>query len=255
VIYNKNGIPKVSIIIPYYKKRAFFKKCIDSIVSQDFQNYEVIIVYDDKELKDLKFIKKLIKNKKKIRIILNKNNIGAANSRNKGILNSKGEYIAFIDADDFWSKKKLSTQLSVMETKGYAFTHTNYVVIKKKKILQTRKAKLLNYKKLLNSCDIGLSTVMIRKNLLFKKKNFPSISTKEDYVLWLKILRHKTEFIYPINMNLTFWQITEKSLSSDNFQKILDGYRVYRKFMGFNKFFSVYRLIILIFNFLWKKII
>ena len=90
----------VSIIIPYYKKRFYFKKTIKSIFRQTYSNYEVILIYDDPNKEDLNFVKKILKNIKKKTIITNKFNMGAGSSRNIGIKRAKGKFIAFIDADD-----------------------------------------------------------------------------------------------------------------------------------------------------------
>ena len=103
--------PKVSIIIPYYRKKFFFRSTFRSITSQSYKNYEIIIIYDDPDLSELNFIKKIINKKKNIRILINKKNLGVARSRNKGIKNSKGDYIAFIDSDDIWVKNKLKEQI------------------------------------------------------------------------------------------------------------------------------------------------
>ena len=62
--------PKVSIIIPYYKKRAFLKKTLQSVMSQSYKNYEIIIIYDDHDLNDLNFIKEILRKKKKLRLYL-----------------------------------------------------------------------------------------------------------------------------------------------------------------------------------------
>ena len=75
----------VSVILPYYKKINFIKQTINSILNQNYKNLEIILVYDDEDKKDLKKIKKIIKNKKKIKLYINKKNIGAGHSRNKGI--------------------------------------------------------------------------------------------------------------------------------------------------------------------------
>ena len=95
----------VSIIIPYYKNIEFIEKTIDSILNQTYQNFEVIIIYDDEDQRDLFFLRTLIKGHKRIRLIINKKNLGAGLSRNKAIKMSKGKYVAFIDADDIWEKK------------------------------------------------------------------------------------------------------------------------------------------------------
>ena len=97
---------------------------------------------------------------------------------------------------------------------------------------------------------MGLSTVMVRKKLL-EDNIFPDLTTKEDFVLWLNILK-TGEKLVGINEPLTFWRKSNDSLSSNNFQKIIDGYRVYRKYMKMNVFLSLYYLFILSLNSLIK---
>ncbi len=98
----------VSVIIPYYKKKDFIKKTINSIKNQTYKNLEIIIIYDDEDHSDLKLIKKLKNLDDRIKIIVNKKSLGAGRSRNIGINISKGKFIAFLDADDLWEKKKLN---------------------------------------------------------------------------------------------------------------------------------------------------
>ena len=100
-------MPYVSVIIPYYKKLDYLKKTLASINNQTYRNYEIIIVYDDEKKDELKKIFQLTKNKKKIKIIINKKNLGAGKSRNKGANLARGKYLAFIDADDIWKRNKL----------------------------------------------------------------------------------------------------------------------------------------------------
>ena len=75
----------VSIIMPYFNKKIFFKKSFNSVLDQSFKNYEIIIIFDGGDKADLSFIKKEIKKKKNTKLIINKKNIGAGFSRNKGI--------------------------------------------------------------------------------------------------------------------------------------------------------------------------
>ena len=242
--------PLVSIIIPFYKKINYFKKTYNSILKQSYKNIEIIIIYDDQNKNDLKKLKKIIN--KDTKIIINTKNIGAGVSRNKGIQKAKGKYIAFIDSDDLWKKNKLKTQIIFMEKNNVKITHTSYILINKKnKTIGYRKAKkILTYKMLLFSCDIGLSTVVIEKSLM-KKYKFPPIKTKEDFVLWLKI--SKNVKIVGINKLLVKWRKLDNSLSSNIIQKLKDGYIVYKKYMKFNFFKSLIYLSILSLNFLFKK--
>ena len=90
---------KASIIIPYFKKKNFFKKTIQSILNQTFKNFEVIIIYDDENKSELNFVKKLIKNDRRFKLIINKKNLGAGESRNIGIKACRNDLVASIDSD------------------------------------------------------------------------------------------------------------------------------------------------------------
>ena len=176
----------VSVIMPYYKKRPYFKKSLDSVLLQKYQNIEIIIIYDDEDLKELNYIKKIIGKNKKIKLLLNKKNYGVSYSRNLGIKHAKGEYIAFLDCDDYWHKSKLITQLNFMKKNQCDFSFTSYLIVDEYNNLigRWRAKKEIQYKDLKFTCDIGLSTVILKKNLL-KSVKFPNLKTKEDYALWL----------------------------------------------------------------------
>ena len=242
----------VSVIIPYYRKKKYFKKTLNSILSQTYKKLEIIIIYDDTNLEELVFLEKITKKDKRISIIINKKNLGAGFSRNIGIRASKGKFIAFIDADDLWEKDKIYQQLKFMRKNKYKFSHTSYVIINhNEKKLAQRTAKNLDFTNLLKSCDIGLSTVILEKKLIKDKIKFPNLKTKEDFVLWLKISSRGT-VIHAFDKNLTKWRKTPKSLSSSLIRKLLDGYMVYRKYLNYSILKSIYFLIILSFNFLKK---
>ena len=136
-----------------------------SAVNQTYKKIQIIMIYDENSRKNLDFIKKICRIDKRIKLIINKKNIGAGYSRNVGIKNSKGKYIAFLDSDDFWSRKKLDYQINYMKKNNFSSSHTSYKIVDlNNKYLSTRYAFNLNYKKLSRSCDIGLSTVVIKKN-------------------------------------------------------------------------------------------
>ena len=116
----------VSVIMPYYNKKDFFLKSINSVLNQTHNKLEIIIIYDDQNRNDLEYIKNCIKNDLRVKIIFNEKNKGVAYSRNRAISMARGEYIAFLDCDDYWEAEKIEVQLNFMLTHGYDFSHTTY---------------------------------------------------------------------------------------------------------------------------------
>ncbi len=243
----------VSIIIPYYKKRRYITDTLKSVLKQTYKNFEIIIIYDDDDKDELKFIKKLVNIDKRIILMINKKSLGAGLSRNKGIKKSKGRYVSFIDADDLWKKNKLELQIKFMKEKNLLISHTDYEIIdNENNILNYRTARNFHsISDLLKSCDIGLSSVIVEKEILTKGCLFVNLKTKEDFVLWLKILKKNIK-IGGLQKNLMYWRKLSNSLSSSIIQKIKDGYSVYNKFMKFNLFKSVFFLFLLSINSLFK---
>ena len=245
----------ISVIIPYYKKRNFIKETIVSVINQSYDYLEILIIYDDINLNDLEFLQEISKLDNRIKIINNNKRLGAGPSRNKGIERSNGKYIAFIDADDTWASDKLKDQISFMRKNGHQISHTSYFIVdEKKKIISQRKARdLLSINEVLKSCDIGLSTVIIEKEVIIKTNaKFPKLVTKEDFVFWLTLFKKNYKF-YAYDSNLTYWTDSKNSLSSSISQKLFDGFKVYNFYMEFNIIKSIYYLICLSLNYLKKK--
>jgi len=239
--------------MPYFKKKKYVKDSVLSVLNQTFQNYELIIIYDNHTKEELRFINKIKNSDKRIKVIINKANLGAGPSRNVGINHSKGDYIAFIDADDLWHKDKLLQQIKFMKKNNFEITHTSYEIINENNVkVGVRKAKLMDYKKLVKSCDIGLSSVILKKNLINKNIKFPNLKTKEDFILWLKITQNG-KIIYALKKNLVKWRRNKNSLSSSTIRKLIDGFFVYRHYLKFGIIKSLYSLFTLSINYLKKN--
>lgn len=245
----------VSIIMPYYKKKYFVEDSIKSILSQSYQNFEIILINDEAEVQNNEFLKKIQNLDSRIKLIVNEKNLGAGESRNKAITYAKGDYIAFCDCDDLWKKTKLEYQLKFMNNYKVDFSFTGYEIINVKgKIIGSRKAeKIIDYNKLKRSCDIGLSTVILKKKFFENKKfQFANLKTKEDYVLWIKLAENKVR-MFGLEEPLGSWRKSKESLSSSTLQKLFDGYKVYRIYLKYNVIKSLVYLFILSINFLLKK--
>ena len=255
-------LPYVTIIIPYKNNLEYLFIALKSIFKQSYKNFKILIVYDDEDKSDLFKIKKFFKNnflKRKIsyKIIVNKYSLGAGYARNVGIKKSNTKYLAFLDSDDIWDKNKLNIQINFMEKNNILFSHTSYHVINSNnKIISSRSArKEMIFNDLIKSCDIGLSTVIVSSSLLSKDKlMFPRIKTKEDYVLWLQIVK-KIKTIRGLNIKLTYYRKTKNSLSSNKLLSLINGYKVYRNYMNYGLIKSLIYLFILSINSLKKMII
>ena len=242
----------VSIIIPYYKKLDYIQKTINSIKKQTYINYEIILIYDDTDLTDLQILQEITANNPKIKIIKNLKNLGAGYSRNIGIRKSNGEFIAFIDADDEWDSEKINKQINFMNKNNYNFSFSNYRKKFTNKTIEIKyNKKFVDYKDLLKSCVIGLSTVMIRRKIV-NVDLFPNLKTQEDFAAWLNITKNNFK-AYNLNETLVTWNYNRKSLSSNFFQKIQDAFQVYRKYQNFSFIKSLYLVLMLSLNSLKRK--
>lgn len=247
---------KTSIVMTYYKKSQFVEKSVNSILEQTDKNFEIIIIDDEVSEESHEILNKIEKLDNRIILKINNKNIGVGESRNKAIDICKGNYIAFCDCDDLWESLKLENQISFMENFNLDFSFTSYKLIDHlDNEIGFRKAqKFVNFDQLLNSCDIGLSTVVVKKQI-FENQNFrfAQTKTKEDYILWLKMSQNGVK-MSGMNECLASWRKTENSLSSSTFQKLKDGYKVYNYYLKFNKFKSLYYLFKLSLNYMLKKI-
>jgi len=110
---NQNYFPLISVVIPAYNAEKFIKKTLDSVLSQTYKNIEVIVVDDGSQDKTFEIVQSITKTDKRV-ILLQQQNAGVAAARNLAIENSKGDYIAPIDADDIWYPQNLAKQVQCM---------------------------------------------------------------------------------------------------------------------------------------------
>ena len=110
----------------------------------------------------------------------------------------------------------------------------------------------ISYNDLISSCDIGLSTVMLHKSIK-KFCIFPQLKTKEDYVVWLRLSKRKIK-LFGLKKILTSWRKTNSSLSSSNFQKLMDAFRVYYYYEKVDFIKSIYLVIMLSLSAIKKNI-
>ena len=123
--------PEVSIITPTYDHQAFISKCIQSVISQNYQDWEQIIVDDASSDKTYEIASKFAHKDKRIKIIRHKKNWGItklADSYNQALNKAGGKYIAILEGDDFWPKDKLERQISMIEKSGAVFSYGDSIM-------------------------------------------------------------------------------------------------------------------------------
>ncbi len=189
---------KVSVIIPTYNRGWVLKKAIDSVFSQDYSNFELIVV-DDGSTDDTKSI---IKEYGDNILYLYQENGGVSSARNFGIKNSSGSLIALLDSDDVWMEGKLDAQVKFFhQNKGSVICQTEEIWIRNGKRVNPMKKhrKIAGYifKESLHLCLISPSAVMMRKSLFDEIGLFDeSLLSCEDYDLWLRVLlKHPVDLI------------------------------------------------------------
>ena len=124
-VSNKNSKILVSIIIPAYNVEKYIEKCITSILEQTYTNIEVIIVNDGSTDKTGEIIDIISKKDSRIRVVL-KENAGVSEARNSGIEVSTGDYLVFVDGDDYIAKDYIEYMLSLVERTGAEFCLSKY---------------------------------------------------------------------------------------------------------------------------------
>ena len=164
----------------------FVKDTVGCVLNQTYQNFELIIIDDCSSDKTVELLKQY--GDSRIKILVNEKNSGAAYSRNRGIAEAKGDYIAFLDGDDLWLEEKLERQLNFMQQNNYDFSYTDYELVNESGeelgIFYTGPKKV-THKKFLRIDYVGTSTVMYKRDIYPNLEIPNDIYKRNDDALWL----------------------------------------------------------------------
>ena len=245
----------VSIITPCYNSSLFLDDCINSVLDQSYSKWELLIVDDASTDNSKSIIMKYSKSDNRIKPFFLDKNIGAAASRNIALKNANGDYIAFLDSDDFWLNEKLAIQLRFMIDKNINFSFSSYHIVSHNGLVLGKKIiapSQISYNEYLKNTIIGCLTVMIKRSH-FKDLQMPLLRSSHDMALWLNLLR-KGENAFGIKKSLAKYRIVHSSNTSNKFKAVLDVWRVYRRHEKLGFIFSLYNLSFYIFNALKKRL-
>ena len=249
---------KISIIIPVYNAEKFLNKCLDSVVNQTYKNIEIICVNDGSKDDSLKILREYQKKDSRI-IIIDKKNEGVSEARNVGIRKSTGEYITFIDSDDWIELNTIEILYNALlkedvdVVRGNYFTNSSY-----EKVENSGKLYELENKKVLTSDDDFIEKVinkllngrlpcytvllLIKKEKLLKTNLFDKgIVYMEDTIFYNKLM-NEIESIYFLQMPTYHYLINQESCTKSseyyvrNMYNLLEVHKLIVKNINDDKF-------------------
>jgi glycosyltransferase involved in cell wall biosynthesis len=186
--------PLVSVIIPTYNSADYIEEALQSVFEQTFQDFEIIVIDDGSTDGTVEVLRKY---GDRISYIFQENN-GPSSARNRGIRAARGEYIAFLDADDLWVSTKLEKQVSLfLQRKGLGMVTTGACSFDEKGVYgysaDKRKTLMVGdiARNIFLRSNIGTPTVMVRKEIFDSIGFFEeNIRQSEDDNMWIRIAAH-----------------------------------------------------------------
>jgi len=234
----------VSIIMPLYNSSRYLAESIQSVLGQTYKNWELIIVDDCSTDGSYELVLECAKKDSRIKVFKLDRNSGPAVSRNCGIRHANGRFMTFLDSDDVWLPEFLKTSLDLMSEKKIEFCFASYhrcdenlnpllsdFIVPEK----------VSYKDILKTNPISCLTAIYdisRMGKLF----MPNIIKRQDYGLWLKILK-QTVFAYGIKKPLAIYRIRKQSVSRNKVKASIYQWRTYRDVEHISLVKSIYYFI------------
>lgn len=238
----------VSVIMPAYNCERFIAEAIRSVLTQTYTNWELLIVDDCSTDKTADIVASF--DDPRIHYMRNKQNEGAALTRNKALREAKGRYIAFLDADDLWAPEKLEHQVAFMEKNGYDFTYTAFR--RTDKPFHISGPKHITKMGMYAFCWPACPTVMYNRESIGLIQ-ISDLRKNNDYAMWLHVIQ-KAE-CHLLDEELFFYNKHTGSVSDANISTLLKWhYRLWRQEMhctpitalfytGINAVFGLYKKI------------
>jgi len=221
----------VSVIIPVYNGAATVGTALESALTQSVE--KEIIVINDCSTDSLDEVMTGYIDNPVIHYIKNEKNIGVAETRNRGVMMAKGEYVAFLDADDWWEEGKIRKQLLYLKKTNTVLCATGRELLTPAGMPTGRVipvSEKITYQMLLGGNVINCSSVLLKTEVA---KQFPMEhpDSHEDYLTWLKILK-KYRQASAVNEPLLKYRLSTSGKSGSKLQSAKMTFKVYR-YMGF----------------------
>lgn len=221
----------VSVVMPAYNSGRTIEAAVRSALSQS--PVTEVIVVDDCSTDDTLCVLGRFKDDCRVRVVTNEHNMGAAESRNRGVSMASGKYIAFLDSDDMWVDGKLEKQLALLDKTGAVLCSTARELVSESGERTGRVIgvpEIVSYSDLLKGNVINCSSVVLDREVALA---FPmgDDDVHEDYICWLRILRRYGRSV-AVNEPLLLYRQTKGSKSGGRLKSARMTFQVYRR-MGF----------------------
>lgn len=228
----------VSIITASFNSSNYVANMIESIQSQTYGNWELLITDDCSSDNTCEIIKHYAALDNRIKLLHTDTNSGPGIARNNSIKHAKGRFIAFCDSDDSWKPMKLEKQLTFMVENGHVLTYTSYDTCDEsgRRNGYVKCPKRLSYAKIIRNNDIGCLTAIYDADKI-GKHFMPTLRKRQDWCLWIQIIK---EFgaAYGLRETLATYRVRSGSVSSKKIALLKSNYTVYTSVVGFNPIVS-----------------
>lgn len=219
----------VSIIMAAYNAERTIHTAIESVISQTYINWELLVVDDCSVDNTLEIVQRYAKNEERIRVIHNDRNSGVSQSRKNALCYAAGDWIAVLDSDDMWVPEKLEKQMAVAKSKNAVliYTGSNFIREDGSRIAwQLHVPERVTFKELLKQNVISNSSVMIRK-CLYECYYVVGDHLHEDYAMWLRVLAGNV-VACGIDEPLLIYRVAATSKSGNKIKSAKMQYATYR---------------------------
>ena len=242
---------KVSVIIPVYNAEKYLEECLNSVVNSTLKNIEIICVDDGSTDSSLSILQKYAANDLRVKILRQKN-LYAGRARNNGLMHATGEYVHFLDADDWWEEGKLIKQLEMLKKKKASLCTTARELVNEEGdslrcIIPVKEE--ISYKMMLRQNWINCSSVLVLRHIM---REFPMLheDAHEDYITWMKIIQTYGSAC-GVNEVLLKYRLTGKGKSGSKWKSAQMTWSSYR-YLGFGIIKSLYCFSSYMLHGIWK---
>lgn len=229
----------VSVIIPSYNSEKYIGETLASVCAQTYPDFEVLVMNDCSQDRTAEIVGKYAHKDPRIHLINLPGNKGVSHARNQGVSMASGEWIAFLDSDDMWTKDKFEKQLKLqeklrakktaIEDPEFLFTGSSFIDENGDPLSSVLHVpEYVDFSELLKQNIISCSSVLIKRSLMLKYPMPCSDQFHEDFATWLTILKNENIVAYGLDEPLLIYRVTRNSRSGNKCKAACMTFRAYR---------------------------